>query len=127
MKSSDLLVQVDYSSFNEAKPAELKAAPNPDQVIDHMLFSPEQDIVGSLNLPAYPIIPHAPPPPPQHPPGGLRCFDPLAISFPVKSIWQIIYLLEKYSRLQGLNKWRQSLDAELMCSDIGAKYFIHAQ
>lgn len=104
---------------------QLKEAPNPDQVIDHMLSSPGQG--GLFKPPCLPDHSSHPPPPPQHPPGGLRCFDPLAISFPVKSIWQIIYLLEKYSRLQGLNKWRQSLDAELMRSDICAKYFIHAQ
>lgn len=78
----------------------LKAAPNPDQVFDHMLSSPEQG--GLFKPPRCPPSIHL---------GGLRCFDPLAISFPVKSIWQIIYLLEKYSRLQELNKWRQSLDA----------------
>lgn len=90
--------------------------------MDHMLSSPDQ---GGLFKP--PCIPDHFPPHHQPPPGGLRCFDPLAVSFPVKSIWQIIYLLEKYSRLQGLNKWRQNLDAELMRSDICAKYFIHAQ
>lgn len=69
MKSSDLLVRVSYrtaltmrSLRSYSSAGQLKEAPNPDQVIDHMLSSPGQD--GLFKPPCIPDHSSHPPPPP---------------------------------------------------------------